>query len=298
MRYPTPEEGHVRAAARCRRPPSLTSHAARFHAGRPPRNKGMCYPADPPTSRRSSPSCATPVTASRPPLARLIVVFWRAGLRISEALALAEADLDARRGSILVRRGKGGNRREVGMDHWGWEQLAPGWRHRVELPVGPLFCVIDGPTRGRPWAAAAARAELRRLAARGRSTPPLRAASAAPRPRRRDGARGRAAERHPAPARPHATSASPPSTCKASTTPRSSTPSTPARARWSRSTARSGSDLRLRATEGSRHPSVARPGPTEQPTALLLSARAAPCRRKRRRGQVAWERSLSSLELA
>jgi integrase len=51
-------------------------------------------------------------------LARLIVVLWRAGLRICEALALAEADLDPRRGSLLVRRGKGGRRREVGMDDW------------------------------------------------------------------------------------------------------------------------------------------------------------------------------------
>jgi site-specific recombinase XerD len=55
----------------------------------------------------------------------LIVVLWRAGLRKCEALALAEADLDARRGSLLVRRGKGGRRREVGMDDWAWEQLAP-----------------------------------------------------------------------------------------------------------------------------------------------------------------------------
>jgi integrase/recombinase XerD len=36
---------------------------------------------------------------------------------------------------------------------------------RVQLPVGPLLCVIDGPTRGRPWAATAVRDELRRLAA-------------------------------------------------------------------------------------------------------------------------------------
>jgi integrase len=35
----------------------------------------------------------------------LIIVLWRAGLRIREALALAEADLDPRRGSLLVRRG-------------------------------------------------------------------------------------------------------------------------------------------------------------------------------------------------
>lgn len=47
----------------------------------------------------------------------LIVVLWRAGLRISEALALAESDLDARRGAILVRLGKGGKRREVGDEH-------------------------------------------------------------------------------------------------------------------------------------------------------------------------------------
>ena len=46
----------------------------------------------------------------------LIVVLWRAGLRICEALALAEADLDPRRGSLLVRRGKSGRRREVGRD--------------------------------------------------------------------------------------------------------------------------------------------------------------------------------------
>ncbi len=55
----------------------------------------------------------------------LVVVLWRAGLRIHEALLLTEHDLDERRGSIVVRRGKGGRRREVGMDDWGWEHLRP-----------------------------------------------------------------------------------------------------------------------------------------------------------------------------
>ena len=50
----------------------------------------------------------------------LIVVLWRAGLRIQEALSLAETDLDQRRGSIWVRPGKNDRRREVGMDAWGW----------------------------------------------------------------------------------------------------------------------------------------------------------------------------------
>ncbi len=35
---------------------------------------------------------------------------------------------------------------------------------RVQLPVGPLFCVIDGPSRGRRWSASAARHELHQLA--------------------------------------------------------------------------------------------------------------------------------------
>jgi site-specific recombinase XerD len=34
----------------------------------------------------------------------LIAILWRAGLRISEALALTESDLDPKTGSVLVRR--------------------------------------------------------------------------------------------------------------------------------------------------------------------------------------------------
>jgi site-specific recombinase XerD len=44
----------------------------------------------------------------------MIVVLWRAGLRRQEGLALAE--LDHRRGAGLVRGGKGGRRRDVGID--------------------------------------------------------------------------------------------------------------------------------------------------------------------------------------
>ena len=69
-----------------------------------------------------------------------------------------------RRGSLLVRHGKGDKRREAGMDRFGFEQLAAWLAHRVLLPPGPLFRVIDGRTRGRRWAASAARAELRQLA--------------------------------------------------------------------------------------------------------------------------------------
>src|SRR4051812_8956051 len=85
---------------------------------------------------------------------------------LRDALDLSDLDLDRRRGSVLVRRGKKGRRREVGMDDWGFEQLEPWLIVRKQMPVGPLFCVIDGRTCGRAWPASAARAALRRRAAR------------------------------------------------------------------------------------------------------------------------------------
>ena len=151
------------AAGRRRSPATIPG----FHVGLPPRNKGLRYPADPPT--------VTEIVAVMQivgdglhgrRLRGLVAVLWRAGLRIDEALALHEADLDRRRGSLLVRHGKGGRRREVGMDDWGWQELEPWLTARVTLPVGPLFCVINGRTRGRPWTTSGARAELRRAAAR------------------------------------------------------------------------------------------------------------------------------------
>ena len=148
-------------AGRRRSPATL----ACFHVGRPPRNKGLRYPPDPPSVEEI---IAVMGAAGNDPdglrLRGVIVVLWRAGLRISEALALVEADLDQQRGAILVRRGKGGKRREVGMDRWAWEQLEPWLTHRATLPVGPLFCVLRGPTRGRPCAPAGIRAQLRRTA--------------------------------------------------------------------------------------------------------------------------------------
>jgi site-specific recombinase XerD len=51
------------------------------------------------------------------------------------------------------------------MDTFGFVQLQAWQAHRVLVPPGPLFCVIDGSTRGRRWPATAARSELRKLAA-------------------------------------------------------------------------------------------------------------------------------------
>ena len=47
------------------------------------------------------------------------------------------------------------------MDRWAWDQLDPWLEFRASLPVGALFCVLRGPTRGRPCAPAGIRGQLR-----------------------------------------------------------------------------------------------------------------------------------------
>ncbi|MGI8729662.1 MAG: tyrosine-type recombinase/integrase [Solirubrobacteraceae bacterium] len=101
------------AAGRRRSPATMPG----YHAGRPPRNKGQLYPADPPTVEEIiAVMRAAGDDRHGIRLRALIAVLWRGGLRIQEALQLAERDLDPRRGSLLVRVGKGGRRREIGMD--------------------------------------------------------------------------------------------------------------------------------------------------------------------------------------
>ena len=56
-------------------------------------------------------------------LRALIVLLWRAGLRIS---------------------------------HWAWDQLDPWLEIRQGLPIGAVLCVIHGPTAGRRWEASVA----------------------------------------------------------------------------------------------------------------------------------------------
>jgi integrase/recombinase XerD len=52
------------------------------------------------------------------------------------------------------------------MDDWAWGQLQPWLELRVALPVGHLFCVISGPTRGQPWSSSQVRTTLSTVAAK------------------------------------------------------------------------------------------------------------------------------------
>ena len=111
------------AAGRPRSPATLPGH----HLGRTPPNKGRRYPADPPTVDEIVAVMRQAGDGHHGDRMRgLIVVLWRAGVRIHEALSLVETDLNERRGSLLIRHGKGDRRREVGMDPWGWSVLAAG----------------------------------------------------------------------------------------------------------------------------------------------------------------------------
>lgn len=143
-----------------RSPATLPGH----HQGRVPGNRGRRYAADPPTVEELVAILRhCPSTPSGHRLRALIILLWRSGLRISEALALEERDLDPAAGAIVVRRGKGDKRRIVGMDPWAWQQIEPWLQARLALPAGPVFCVIQGPTAGRHLSASSVRTALRRV---------------------------------------------------------------------------------------------------------------------------------------
>jgi integrase len=173
-----------------------------YHAGRPPRNKGMRYPADPPTVEEIvAVMRLTGEDRHGWRLGAMIVVLWRGGLRIHEALALAEHDLDPRRGSVLVRNGKRGKRREVGMDEWGWEQLRP-LAQRTARAAGRAAVLHH--RRPHPRTTVVERRGPRRAPPRGsarRRPASVRAAPAAPRTRAGARPRGDPAQHHPAPTR-------------------------------------------------------------------------------------------------
>jgi hypothetical protein len=121
---------------------------AGYHRGRPPRNKGEQYPADPPAVEEIiAVMRAVADRADGRRLRALIVLLWRAGLRIGEALDLQESDLDRGRGAVLVRRGKGGKRREVGMDRW---VVYTGVLNRAYDDIS----IINDPPRADIWAVA------------------------------------------------------------------------------------------------------------------------------------------------
>ncbi len=77
----------------------------------------------------------------------LIAVMYRAGLRVSEALALLPKDIDEKRRAVRVLRGKGGRSRTVGLDAGAMAFVAAWMESRRELRIvddAPLICTRMG----------------------------------------------------------------------------------------------------------------------------------------------------------
>ena len=93
----------------------------------------------------------------------LIAMMYRAGLRISEALALFPKDLELAAGTARILHGKGDRARAVGIDE-GTSAIVERWfDRRLALHLGnrePLFCTLHGS----PLHASYVRALLPRLA--------------------------------------------------------------------------------------------------------------------------------------
>jgi site-specific recombinase XerD len=93
----------------------------------------------------------------------LLVVLYRAGLRISEALSLLPKDLDFQAGTLRILRAKGKTSRLVGMDTGAWAVLQVWLERRSQLGIGarqPVFCTLAG----EPMKTAYFRALMPRLA--------------------------------------------------------------------------------------------------------------------------------------
>lgn len=138
-----------------------------YHAGREPANKGRSFPVEVLTDEevknliRACSNRAPTGIRNR----ALIVVLYRGGLRLAEALALEPKDVDADRGTLVVLHGKGDRRRTVGIDLGGMAILMHWMEVRRNLDVsnrGRLFCTLGG----RPLFSSYVRTLLPRLATR------------------------------------------------------------------------------------------------------------------------------------
>lgn len=93
----------------------------------------------------------------------LLTVLYRAGLRISEALALRLKDVDLEAGTLTVLHGKGDRRRVVGLETGAADVLATWLERRTALGLNGrhfVFCTL----RGQPIKSPYIRVLLPRLA--------------------------------------------------------------------------------------------------------------------------------------
>lgn len=124
-----------------------------YRQGQRPDNAGLTLPPEPLT--RAEIERLLKVMGRGPCGHRnraLVVLLWRSGLRISEALDLYPKDVDREAGTVTVMRGKGGRRRQVAVDELGLVMLERWMLERSRLGLTgrePVFCCVDVRTRGK-----------------------------------------------------------------------------------------------------------------------------------------------------
>ncbi|MCP4545934.1 MAG: tyrosine-type recombinase/integrase [bacterium] len=97
----------------------------------------------------------------------LIAVYWRAGLRCTEALKLYEKDLNLAENSMRVLKGKGKKFRTVGIDETAVKLIQIWIERRMVLKFtwrNPFFCTVKG-EKGKPIDPSYVRHLMPRLAA-------------------------------------------------------------------------------------------------------------------------------------
>jgi site-specific recombinase XerD len=141
---------------------------ASYRLGKPAANKGQKFPPEPLTPEEVY---ALMDACGRGPAGlrnrALIMLMYRSGLRVGEALALRPKDVDLERGQVTVLHGKGDRWRVVALDpaacavvdRWAATRRALGVTGRE-----PLFCVISQPTVGLPIHSVYVRDLLKKLA--------------------------------------------------------------------------------------------------------------------------------------
>lgn len=121
-----------------------------YHAGRAPGNKGRTYPPEvltPAEVNALIAGCSTRAPTGVRNRA-LIIVLYRGGLRLEEALDLMPRDVDAQRGTLNVRHGKGNKHRTVGMDPVAFAAVERWLELRRSRAIAgsrqPVFCTLAG----------------------------------------------------------------------------------------------------------------------------------------------------------
>lgn len=112
-------------------------------------NKGKRFPAQPLSGDEIKALIRTCSKRSSTGIrnAALIATLYRAGLRVSEALAVLPRDLDPESGAIRVMNGKGGTVRSVALDLGAWAILQRWLDRRASLGISnrsTVFCTLRG----------------------------------------------------------------------------------------------------------------------------------------------------------